>query len=96
MRVECFGCIVAAVLLLTPLVVVRIVQKRSRSVFRKIQKNRKHEVDPKLLEQLGAGRLLACLSSRPGQCGRADGYILEGAELEFYQRQLNKKKGKKA
>merc|ERR1711862_374427 len=28
-------------------------------------------------------RLLACVSSRPGQCGRCDGYILEGPELEF-------------
>ena len=32
--------------------------------------------------------------SRPGQCGRADGYILEGKELEFYQRRLLKRKGK--
>jgi len=22
--------------------------------------------------------LLACIASRPGQCGRADGYVLEG------------------
>ena len=28
----------------------------------------------------------ACVSSRPGQSGRCDGYILEGKELEFYQR----------
>jgi cytochrome P450 len=42
------------------------------------------------------GRLLAKLSSRPGQCGRCDGYILEGKELEFYSKQLQaKKKGKK-
>uniref|UniRef100_H3AC18 40S ribosomal protein S8 n=1 Tax=Latimeria chalumnae TaxID=7897 RepID=H3AC18_LATCH len=26
----------------------------------------------------------ACIASRPGQCGRADGYVLEGKELEFY------------
>ena len=25
-----------------------------------------------------SGRLLACIASRPGQCGRADGYVLEG------------------
>ncbi len=36
----------------------------------------------------------ACLSSRPGQVGRADGYILEGKELEFYLRKIKAKKGK--
>jgi len=40
--------------------------------------------------------LLACISSRPGQCGRADGYVLEGKELEFYQRKMQKKKHAKA
>ncbi|CAK9007097.1 40S ribosomal protein S8 [Durusdinium trenchii] len=29
-------------------------------------------------EQFQSGRLLACIASRPGQCGRADGYVLEG------------------
>lgn len=36
----------------------------------------------------------ACIASRPGQCGRADGYILEGKELEFYLRKVKAKKGK--
>lgn len=36
----------------------------------------------------------ACIASRPGQCGRADGYILEGKELEFYSRKIKAKKGK--
>ena len=36
----------------------------------------------------------ACLASRPGQVGRADGYILEGKELEFYLRKIKAKKGK--
>ena len=49
-------------------------------------------LDQKLEEQFASGRLLACISSRPGQCGRADGYILEGKELEFYQRKLATKK----
>lgn len=53
-------------------------------------------LDPALETQLMHGRLLACISSRPGQSGRADGYILEGKELEFYQKHLQaKKKGKK-
>ncbi len=30
------------------------------------------------------------------QCGRADGYILEGKELEFYLKKMQKKKGKQA
>lgn len=32
----------------------------------------------------------ARISSRPGQVGRCDGYILEGAELDFYLRKLRK------
>ena len=44
--------------------------------------------------QFASGRLLAAIASRPGQCGRADGYILEGKELEFYQRKLQRKKAK--
>lgn len=52
-------------------------------------------LDNHLEEQIVAGRLLACISSRPGQSGRCDGYILEGKELEFYQRKLANKKHKK-
>lgn len=52
---------------------------------------------PNLEKQFITGHLLACIASRPGQCGRADGYILEGKELEFYQRKINaKKSGAKA
>lgn len=51
-------------------------------------------VDQKVAEQFQTGRLLACISSRPGQCGKADGYILEGKEVEFYMRKMQKKKGK--
>ncbi|CAI0379115.1 unnamed protein product [Linum tenue] len=56
----------------------------------------KKEGESHIEEQFGGGRLLACISSRPGQCGRADGYILEGKELEFYMKKLQKKKGKGA
>ncbi|GAV52150.1 hypothetical protein ZYGR_0AG01410 [Zygosaccharomyces rouxii] len=42
--------------------------------------------------QFGAGRLYAAISSRPGQSGRCDGYILEGEELAFYLRRLTTKK----
>ena len=36
----------------------------------------------------------AIISSRPGQHGRADGYILEGKELEFYVKKIKSKKAK--
>lgn len=49
-------------------------------------------IDPLLIEQFKQGRVLACISSRPGQCGKADGYIIEGEELLFYKRKLDKKK----
>jgi Ribosomal protein S8e len=40
------------------------------------------KIDALLETQFGAGRLYAAISSRPGQVGRSDGYILEGKELE--------------
>jgi small subunit ribosomal protein S8e len=49
-----------------------------------------------MVSQFDQGRILACVASRPGQCGRADGYILEGEELDFYMKQTSRKtKGKK-
>lgn len=42
------------------------------------------KIDPLLESQFAAGRLYAAISSRPGQSGRADGYILEGKELEVH------------
>ena len=44
------------------------------------------------LQLFKSGRLLAAISSRPGQSGRADGYILEGPELAFYRKKLRSKK----
>jgi small subunit ribosomal protein S8e len=64
---------------------------KSRSVERKLAARQVNaKVDPALEHQFAAGRLLACVSSRPGQSGRVDGYILEGEELAFYQRALKK------
>jgi small subunit ribosomal protein S8e len=40
------------------------------------------KIDNLLESQFSAGRLYATIASRPGQSGRADGYILEGKELE--------------
>ncbi|KAJ7960861.1 40S ribosomal protein S8 [Quillaja saponaria] len=71
--------------------------KKSNHVLRKLEKRQQdRKLDPHIEEQFGSGRLLACISSRPGQCGRADGYILEGKELEFYMKKLQRKKGKGA
>lgn len=61
---------------------------------RQIELKKLGGVDQVLDDQFSSGRLFAVISSRPGQCGRADGYILEGKELDFYLKQMNKKKGK--
>jgi len=45
-----------------------------------------------LVAQFATGRLLVCVSSRPGQSGRCDGYVLEGKELDFYQKKIAAKK----
>ena len=53
-----------------------------------IARRKTAQVDPKLEDFFGSGRLFARIASSPGQCGRADGYILEGKELEFYQKRM--------
>ncbi|KAL5729751.1 40S ribosomal protein [Ranunculus cassubicifolius] len=69
--------------------------KKSNHVARKIEKRQEdRKLDAHIEEQFSGGRLLASISSRPGQCGRADGYILEGKELEFYMKKIQRKKGK--
>jgi small subunit ribosomal protein S8e len=48
--------------------------KKSAHVQRKLEQRQKdRQLDPHIEEQFGGGRLLASISSRPGQCGRADG-----------------------
>ena len=54
-----------------------------------------HTVETSLAEQFSGGRIFARISSRPGQSGRCDGYILEGPELDFYKKKLATKKSKK-
>jgi small subunit ribosomal protein S8e len=69
--------------------------KRSKKTLKKYTDRQKlSAVEPHLLEQFQAGRLLARVSSRPGQSGRCDGYILEGKELDFYLRKIKAKKAK--
>jgi len=70
-------------------------KKKSRRVLAKLKKRQvSRTLDKALQDQFATGRLYAAISSRPGQSGRADGYILEGRELEFYLRKLSKKKSK--
>jgi len=68
---------------------------KSRQVTKKLSERRKTSaVELALQEQFQSGRLLAAISSRPGQVGVADGYILEGKELEFYLKKIKTKKSK--
>lgn len=50
------------------------------------------KLEATLASAFQTGRIMACISTRPGQTGRADGYILEGKELDFYTRKLQIKK----
>jgi small subunit ribosomal protein S8e len=67
-------------------------KKKSKSVEKKqaARVAASGKCEPALEKQFEAGRLLAIISSRPGQSGRCDGYILEGEELAFYQRAARK------
>lgn len=67
--------------------------KRSRHAQRKIDERQAlAKVDSHLEDQFSAGRLYAVITSRPGQSGRCDGYILEGKELDFYLRKIRSRK----
>lgn len=67
-------------------------KKKSKSVEKKqaARYTAQGKVEQALERQFEAGRLYAIVASRPGQSGRVDGYILEGEELAFYQRQIRK------
>jgi len=68
--------------------------KKKLLALKKLQTERRKtaKVAENLVEQFITGRLLVCVSSRPGQSGRCDGYVLEGKELDFYQRKIAQKK----
>ncbi|CAL1707730.1 unnamed protein product [Somion occarium] len=70
-------------------------KKLSHHAQRNLDERKKDaKIDPLLESQFAAGRLYAAISSRPGQSGRADGYVLEGKELEFYLRKIRTGKAK--
>ncbi|MCH0628911.1 30S ribosomal protein S8e [Kocuria palustris] len=67
--------------------------KRSKKVERKLaSRSGAAKIEAGVESQFTAGKLYACISSRPGQSGRCDGYILEGEELAFYVRRMTAKK----
>jgi len=66
--------------------------KQAKAKFSK--RNSTRSIDPALVDQFKTGRVYAKITSRPGQSGRCDGYILEGEELAFYIKKLNLKKKK--
>ncbi|CAK76241.1 unnamed protein product (macronuclear) [Paramecium tetraurelia] len=59
--------------------------QKSKSLQKKLEQRVKDN-------QFSNQRLLVRITSRPGQSGRADGYILEGKELEFYVKKIESKK----
>ncbi|KAL6090899.1 hypothetical protein STEG23_035011 [Scotinomys teguina] len=49
-------------------------KKRSKKIQKKYDERKKNaKISSLLEEQFQQGKLLACIASRPGQCGRADG-----------------------
>jgi small subunit ribosomal protein S8e len=65
--------------------------KQSSHVQRKLAARQKgRSLEDAIDHQIASGRLYAKITSRPGQSGRCDGQILEGAELSFYLKQLKK------
>ncbi|AEA39044.1 40S ribosomal protein S8 (nucleomorph) [Cryptomonas paramecium] len=67
-----------------------------RNVFQEkklaVQNASKNFVGNKVIDRFfKLGKILARICSRPGQTGRADGYVIENEELEFYQKKIQKK-----
>lgn len=56
-----------------------------------LKRRARNTIEPKIQEQMAKNYIYACISSRPGQSGRCDGYILEGKELDFYLKKIDKK-----
>ena len=66
---------------------------KSHHVQRKLAAREKEKItNQSFFDQFVSGRLMAVISSRPGQSGRCDGYLLEGKELDFYVRKLKERK----
>merc|ERR1712188_110026 len=69
--------------------------KKSNHLTRKLRaRDSAHTLAREMDTQFVKGRLLAIITSRPGQSGRCDGHIIEGNELKFYEGKLSHKKKK--
>merc|ERR1711918_61001 len=69
--------------------------KKSYHLLHKLKtRSANHTLAREIDAQFIKGRLLAVIQSRPGQSGRCDGYVLEGAELKFYETKMSHKKKK--
>jgi small subunit ribosomal protein S8e len=72
-------------------------ERKKRLEEKKEKLKRKHPFSEQIeklhhiFDMMNKGRLLARLTSRPGQTGRCDGYLLEGRELDFYVKKMEKK-----
>lgn len=71
------------------------VKKSGHTLARIKSRQKDRKLEQGIDDQFSSGRMYACVSTRPGQVGRCDGYILEGKELEFYTRLMKRKGGKK-
>ena len=72
---------------------VKIEERKSKRAIARVDNRKKDRViDAKVADQFAQQRLYAVINSRPGQSGRADGYILEGKELEFYAKKIEARK----
>jgi len=67
---------------------------RKKDEHGKLESQADIKLDQHLIDEFVTGKIYAKISSRPGQCGRADGYILEGKELDFYIKKLKSRKGR--
>ena len=67
-------------------------QKKQDKQTKFLKRRKNNKIDPKFTEELMKGNFLACINSRPGQSGRADGYLLEGKELDFYLKKIEDRK----
>ncbi|KAM0680123.1 ribosomal protein S8A [Glugoides intestinalis] len=69
-----------------------VVKINSQPFLEELKKTNADAQDKILVKMAEKGFFLAIITTRPGQEGQANGYILQGEELEFYQQKL--KKGK--
>nr|XP_060501982.1 small ribosomal subunit protein eS8-like [Panthera onca] len=72
-----------------------LTKKHSKKIQEKYDERKKNAKISSLLEEpFQQGEFLARMASRPGQCGPADGCVLEGKELELHLRKIKAQKGK--